>query len=267
MSGLTPRETKRLERSFSGPLSPRQRARLEADLAASAPLAERYRRLQLMERVAAHGPHDALETPSFLETERVAERLGLLEPAPRPRSWRAALPPWVFGAALVASVGLALLVVLPPPPQDVLQTRGEGGAQVSFAAYRLSADGAFTPVQAGAELVPSDRLKLRLSWASAPGHLEAVWVALVAADGRVKTTRLSAPEGAIAAVPGVVDLWGLPPGPAELYVIGTQGELSPAALRSAVLARGSDVQTQATLGAAGVMKVSVQMRAGGDAAP
>lgn len=244
----------RVERAFTHP----ERGvpdSLRDGLASSAALAERYRRLQLAERVAAHGPEAALETPSPAEIDRIAAGLGLLEPAPR-RLWR-----WTWAAApafaLVAAV--LLLVVWPRPTPEVVQVRGGAATGASFAAYAVGADGGFTPL-ADARVTAGTRLKLRLSWAEAPVALDAVWVAVVPASGPVRVTRLAAPAGRLAAVPGVVALRGVPGGPVQVYAIAATARLDEAAVRAAVAGRLPDGEVEgeaevgSALGAAGVTR-------------
>src|SRR5688572_17153957 len=60
-------------------LDTHERTELESHLVACVACSERYRRLQLAERVAAVGPDRAFDEPSPLEIERIARDLDLVE--------------------------------------------------------------------------------------------------------------------------------------------------------------------------------------------
>ncbi|MCA9550294.1 MAG: hypothetical protein KC933_09680 [Myxococcales bacterium] len=234
MSAVTAKDDKLLEARFTRPLSPREVARLERALASSPELAERYRRLQLAERVVAHGPEAGLEQPSPFEVERGARALGLLDP---PARRRPAWTPWVLGATFAMAAGLATLVVAPVGMQEVLQERGGAVSGVSFAAYAVAPEGGFSELVEGARLTPEHRLKLRLSFQGPATPLDAVWVALVPTSGAPRVERLAAPEGNLAAVPGVVGLFGLPAGPVAVYVLAAARGASPGEISAAVAGR------------------------------
>lgn len=234
MSTVTPKDEKLVEARFTRALSPREEARLKDALAASPELSERYRRLQLAERVAAHGPEGGLEAPSPFEVERGARALGLMDPPAR-RRW--VWTPWLAGASLALAAGVAALVVAPVGMQEALQARGGAVSGASFAAYVVAPEGGFAELRDGVELTPEHRLKLRLSFEGPPTPLDAVWVALVPATGAPRVERLSAPEGAMAAVPGVVGLFGLPPGPVTVYVLAAPGAVDAGEVAAAVAGR------------------------------
>jgi len=261
MSTTARRDERLLDACFVRQLSAREYARLDALLLSSPELLQRYRRLQLAERVAAHGPEAGLETPSFAETDRIAARLGLLQPAPVSARWRAWLrrPPWIFQLTFAAGLALLVLVLVPKPAPEHIQMRGQVEAQVSFAAYRLSPQGQFSALQPGDKIHSKDRLKLRMSWADAPPQATgALWVAMIDAQGEVRTEALQTPSGQIAAVPGVVGLWGLAPGPAWVYVVSAPG-LQAGALMSAVRARPTQDELRAELEAFGVLRVPIEV--------
>lgn len=210
-----------VDRSFTrGRLSAAERAELEEQLAACPDCRERYRRLQLAERVAAHGPELAFERPSPAEVDRIADALGLLEPTPARAGWRR--PAALLGLAAALAVGLLLALRPAPAPEDELAPRGDGASPApSWAAFAIGPDGAIRPSRAGLEVTPGTSLKLRLAWSGqARGRLPGpVWVVLVPASGLPLVTRLEPPDGpfAAASVPGAVRLDGLPPGPLTIY--------------------------------------------------
>lgn len=261
MSTTARRDERLLDACFTRPLSPREHERLDALLLSSPELLQRYRRLQLAERVAAHGPEGALETPSFAETDRIAARLGLLQPAPASARWRAWLrrPPWIFQLTLAVGLALLAFTLVPRDVPEHIQMRGQAGAQVSFAAYRLSPQGQFHQLEPGDAVHSKDRLKLRMSWAEAPTEVSgALWVAMIDAQGQVRTEALQTPSGQIAAVPGVVGLWGLAPGSASVYVVSAPG-LQAGALAAAVRSRPSEDALRAQLNAYGVLQVPIEV--------
>lgn len=260
-------EARRLRDNFLGGISEVETAKMQDSLARSPRLAERYRRLQLAERVAAHGPQEALERPSPAEVDRVAARLGLLEPEPAPSVWRARFAPWMFGAALAVSAALALFTVMPSAQQDVLRPRGGAATGASFSAYVVRPGGGFERIEPGARLGDQDRLKLRLSWSGAASALDAVWVVVVDGSGRVEVTRLEPPAGALGAVPGVVGLWACASGVAKVYMVAAPTPLTKARLRAAVDGEPSAEVTASRLDAAGVQRFEVVIEPGGEAEP
>ncbi len=210
-----------VDRSFTrGRLSATERTDLEEQLAACPDCRERYRRLQLAERVAAHGPELAFERPSPAEIDRVADALGLLEPTPVRAGWRR--PAALLGLAAALAVGLLLALRPAPTPDDGLAPRGDGAAPgPSWAAFAIGPDGAIQPSRPGLEVGAGASLKLRVAWSGAErGRLPGpVWVILVPASGPPLVTRLEAPDGpfAAASVPGAVRLDALPAGRLTIY--------------------------------------------------
>lgn len=242
-----------IEQRFLRPLARAERERLEAHLSACVGCSERYRRLQLAERLAAGGPGAAGE-PAPQELERIAADLGLSEHvAP---SWRERLaglrtPRWA-PVALAAAAGAALVIAIlpgrsgsPPGPRGgELVERGTAPPPVSFAPYALAADGsAARALGASGTVAPGELLKLRAALGAGigPEQLRGVLVviaapgeSLAAAAPRGVVLRPPAreaffgPEGATAAsVPGAVP-FRVPPGRARVLVIALASDVTPA---------------------------------------
>jgi hypothetical protein len=262
------RGPKLVEARFLGTLPAKKREHLEAHLIACSACAERYRRLQLADRLAAArgelAPEDAAREPSAAEIDRVAGDLGLLA-APEPRrSWW--LSP-IFGASVaIGSAALVtMLVVLgrsSRDPVEELAARGSVEARISFAAYLIGTDGAIRRHDPSAKVSPKDHLKLRASWqgASAPSPLRLV---LVPAVGSPALIALEAPkrsgegssssEAASGSVPGAVSLETLPPGKALAYLIA--GPIDESRLLGHAAARPSAAALLAAIGDAGTATI------------
>lgn len=256
------RASKLVDAAFEGGFSSKQGAKLQEVLASSGDAAQRYRRLQLAERVAAHGPEAALETPSEFEIDRIARNLGLLAPEPRPSRWRAWISPWVLTGGLVLSSAVVLFTLSVPPPE--IQARG-GHDALSFSTYAITTQGAISVVSPGASLTPQDRLKVRLSWQGEVLPLSGVWVGVVDQSGRVRVTSLAAPDTQVATVPGLVDLGWVAPGDVRVYVVGSSTSLAESALVSALSPRPDAATIKESLGAVAVDLVDVRVE--GSAGP
>lgn len=211
---------------------------LELHLASCGPCTERYRRLQLAERVASVGPERAFEEPSPLEIERIARDLQLLEaPADRwawLRDMRGAVAGLSAAVAIAAAIGVFVAV---RPPQETLIARG-GAEQraATFSMFVIGADGAIRPYAEDGALKASELIKLRASWSGAePKH---VAVAIVDAAGAVRVAQLGAPKGAStgATIPGAIALAGSSAGDAIAYLLASESAIDESALRAAIAA-------------------------------
>ncbi len=247
-----------LDLAFTTGLDPKQQERLQEALVGSAELCERYRRLQLAERVAAHGPEVALEAPSEFEIDRMARGLGLMAPAPRVFRLRRWVRSWFVPAGLALSAAVALFALNVPAPEPHLQARGSAEG-LSLSAYVVSAQGQITELSSGARLEATDRLKLRLSWQGEAQPLSAVWVGIVDHEGRVTMSELTAPEAQLATVPGFVDLPGTT-GPVRVYVMGTHRGLSQSALKSALSLRPDSEDLPSELKTIGAYHIDIEVR-------
>src|SRR5262245_44459267 len=139
------REAKLVDARFVRPLSEREKRRMEDHLVACGTCRERYRKLQLADRVAAFGPDDELDRPAPVEVDRIAQDLGLLEP-PRPRRWFS-LP--IFGtASTLAAVALAVVLFL--RPSDELVEKGDANTGITFSAYAIADGGSPRLLEGGA---------------------------------------------------------------------------------------------------------------------
>lgn len=212
-----------IEARFVRPLNDGERGKLEGHLVSCHACAERYRRLQLAERVAAHGPEEGLFEPSAFEIERIAGDLGLLEPPKR--AWRLSLSAPMIAVTASVAVCLAALVVVLPTADDQLVPRGEISTELSFAAYAIDDTGAVRPLER--TVSARDHLKLRASWADgAARSLAAVRVVMVSESGEVRVEALGRPVGEsgdafdVATVPGTIALKGLTAGSWAIYVVG-----------------------------------------------
>ncbi len=187
---MTARDQKLVDAAFVGGLSANERDRMHDALAGSIELQERYRKLQLAERVASLGPERALDEPSPFEIDRVAQRLGLLDaPAPRRRwfgSWKMALP-------MVVAAAAAALVLAPRSDESsasdpgALVARG-GEATPSISVYRTSSKSGFELV--GDSVTRDAQLILRSSAGETTTQWRAVWQF---ADGNTEILKLPAP--------------------------------------------------------------------------
>ncbi len=229
--------TRRLERlvdqRFSRPLSASERQDLEAHLAASPIASERYRRLHLMERVAALGPERALEEPSPLEVQRIANDLGLLAPDPEPSflAWLTSFR--TVGITVFAAAAFAAAVLLIPTP-ELVQERG--GTAWSASAYAVSSGGV---ERLGPTASRDTHLKFRVT-RDGDSALTALSVVVKDASGATHVVPLEAPafEGDTASVPGALALDAFPPGRTTFWLVrGAPDDVDPAALGDAVIER------------------------------
>jgi hypothetical protein len=219
---------------FSRTLSAGERSELEQHLVACAACSERYRRMQLAERVATVGADRALAEPSPFEVERIAADLGLVSRPVEQASWwsrrRAAFAGFTAAAAVAAS--LILFAVRTPPPEQVIE-RGAAATTLSFAVYVIGDGGAIRVHDQGSPVRADELLKLRASWTGVAPR--SVAVAIVDAEGKVDVAALGAPKGAEtgATIPGAVALAGRAPGNAIMYLFAFEGA---AADRAAIAA-------------------------------
>jgi hypothetical protein len=269
---------KLVEARFVRPLLGTERERLEHHLGACAFCSERYRRLQLAERVAARGP-GAIDEPSPAEIERIAFDLGLAGDGSVASDW-GAVKERLLGllggrgplAALAGVLALVLLLIwVRPPrlgPEDGLVPRGEHGANaVSFQLYVVAADGSIRLNALEQPVSAADHLKLRASWTGEAPLSGAIEVYLVPHDGAVRRIRLEAPArasspggAAVASVPGAVGLDGMPGGRAKVVVVaGPEHDLSK------LLAEAPDLDPAALAARAGpgtsVERFEIEVRA------
>lgn len=187
---MTRRDQKLVDAAFVGGLSPNERARMHDALAGSIDLQERYRKLQLAERVAALGPERALDEPSHFEIDRVAQRLGLLDAPPPPRRWFAS---WKIALPVVVAAAAAGLVLAPQAEQSSVSDPGAlvargGEATPSISVYRTSAKSGFELV--GASVESDAQLILRSSAGTPATKWLAVWQF---EDGTTEALKLPAP--------------------------------------------------------------------------
>lgn len=190
---------------------------MEGHLTACGSCRERYRKMQLAERVAAVGPEGDLDAPAPFEVERIAQDLGLTDPPRRPLSL---LGLRTFGAAASVALAVAVAAIFLRPPDDGLVARGGAPTGISFSAYAVSQVRQVRPLAGGDQVFPADYLKLRATWAGDVGAIHGVEVVLVDAAGRVEHAHLEAPPpAASASVPGAVSFAGMAPGALTTYVI------------------------------------------------
>jgi hypothetical protein len=228
------RDGKLIDARFARALSGRERSRMEDHLILCGTCRERYRRLQLAERVAAFGGDGDLDAPSPFEVERIAEGLGL--GAPRRRSWLDLR--WFAGAVSVAAA-VALAGVYLRTGEDDLVARGGAEVKPSFSLYALSDRGA-RPLSRGESVSSGEHLKLRVSGAP----VEGVHVVLVASDGRIEHASLAAPRDG--SVPGAVSLADLPAGTLTAYAITGRFDLET--IRSLASTRAGSADLARALG-------------------
>jgi hypothetical protein len=226
-----------IDARFIRTLNDRERVRLETHLSACAFCGERYRRMQLAERVASVGPDRALDEPSALEIDRVAQDIGLFDP---PRRSILAARPWLLGVpAAAAALGLTLLVAVPRSSTQIEEApvaRGASAKQVSFAAYVVDA-GSKIRALGGGRARQGEYLKLRVSVNGAAREaLSDIQVSIVSDSGATSVTKLSVPHDAspIRNVNGAISLAAVPSGHAIVYTIGASGELEAGAIERSV---------------------------------
>lgn len=229
--------TRRLDRlvdeRFLRPLSAAERRDLEAHLVASPVATERYRRLHLMERVAALGPDRALEEPSPLEIDRIAGDLGLFEPEPQPSflAWLTSFK--TVGFTVFAAAAFAAAVLLIPQP-EIVQERG--GTAWSASAYAVSSDGI---ERLGATASRDEHLKFRITRDGA-SDLGALSVVVKDAGGATHVLPLEVPafERDTASVPGALALDAFPAGATTVWLVrGAPDDVDPSALGDRVIGR------------------------------
>lgn len=195
-----------------------ERGHLEAHLVACAACSERYRRLQLAERVAAVGPERAVDEPGSFEIERIAGDLGLLE---SPRRLRIEWLPigGLFLAAATAALAFLLLPVVASQDEGELLPRGAPVADTTFAVYVVSAAGEVRAHRAEEPVRAGEHLKLRVSRAATEGTWPQLSAIVAGTEPRV--LRLESPRSAdpSASVPGAIAAGALPRGRAALYLI------------------------------------------------
>lgn len=209
---------------------------LEVHLASCGSCTERYRRLQLAERVASIGPERAFEEPSPLEIERIAADLQLLETATDRWSWLFNMKGAFTGlsAAVAIAAAIALFVIARPPQETLTERGGVEQRAATFSLFVIGADGAIRPYAEDAALKSSELIKLRASWSGvSPTH---VAVAIVDASGAVRIAQLGAPKGAAtgATIPGAIALAGSSAGDALAYVIASESAIDENMLRAAI---------------------------------
>jgi hypothetical protein len=249
---------KLVDQRFLRPLSPPERERLEAHLVSCAHCNERYRRLQLAERVAAGpvgeptGPYE----PSPSELERVAMDLGLLgAEAAVPRLWPRLFPPLMVGAASLAAMVLVVTSIRSGKVEEEPVARGPTASRtISFETYVVS-EQEIRLHAAKMAVRPSDHLKFRASYFGG-----ALAVALVPASGPITVVDFSIPgDGASSAVsvPGALSLASLPPGQAIAYLIAGKGSGDP--IRQVVESRPSAQAVKDALHAAAVERIELEV--------
>lgn len=246
-------DRKLVEARFLRALDEGERKRLERHLLGCASCSEKYRRLQLAERVASVGTDRALEEPSFLEIERIAGDLGLFGPPKTARNW---LP----FAGLLAAVACALLLIVlrPQDPSETFTPRGDPSG-LTFAAYVIAADGAIRSHTAVAPVSKDDHLKLRVSRPDKGKPWPKMF--LVIATDTPKVIELVAPEKnePAASIPGAIPLAGLPSGKVTAYVIATD-EADEQTLSEAVRDRPAADRVRQSLGRAVVERIELEVR-------
>ncbi len=227
---------KLVDKRFVQHLGTKDRVRLEDHLVACGWCTERYRRLQLFDRVAAAGP-DGIDVPSSFEVDRVAADLGLLaDPKPAPTWWRW---PAFSGLAMAAALSLLFVVNVPTTPPGEFTARGAIAAPLSFSAFIIEGPNAVRPHDRDLPVPANAHLKLRAAWSDGETRdLDArVRVLMVDADDVARVVSLDPPRTAfdVVSVPGAVSLDKLPPGPATIYVV--VGASDPSALTVAGTSR------------------------------
>lgn len=212
---MTSRLDRLVDQRFSRSLSTNERHDLEAHLASSPVATERYRRLHLMERVAALGPERALEEPSPLEIQRIAHDLGLLEPEVAQVSfWTWLTSIRTVGFSLFAAAAFAAALLLIPNAETVTE---RGGTSWSASAYAVSSAGV---ERLGDTVSTTQHLKFRVT-REGEGALDALSVVILDASGARHVVAVEAPtfETDTASVPGAVALDGFPSGATTVWLV------------------------------------------------
>jgi hypothetical protein len=208
---------KLVDARFVRPLSERERADLESHLVGCASCVERYRRLQLADRAAAHVGDD-LRAISPVEVERIAGDLGLFGPAKKEaRLW---FPAWALAFAAAAAV---LIAISPLAPREELIERG--GAELSrptFAAYVIGGDGKVRAHRSGEVLHQSEHLKLRVSRPDLSRPLLPLFIYVAGATPAVVPLEAPRADEVTASVPGAFPLSSLPKGRTILYLVAAR---------------------------------------------
>jgi hypothetical protein len=236
---------------FLRALNGNEKTELETHLAACSSCTERYRRLQLAERVASVGPERSFEEPSQLEIERIAGDLQLIEStADHFAWWRNMRGAFVgFSAAVAIAAAVAIFVVVKPPRETLTERGGTVQPSLSFAVYVINESGAIRAHTPGDPVQSKELLKLRASWDGVdPRH---VAMAIVDAEGKVRVAQLGAPKGvsAGASIPGAVALAASAKGEALMYLVASQAAISDETLRSLVGARPEHEEVRRSLNA------------------
>ena len=206
------RAGKLIDQRFVRSLSDGERGRMDRHLEACGHCRERYRRMQLAERVAAHGADGPLDVPSPLEVERMAESLGLV--APERRGFSLPVLPAFGGFASLAVALIAIFFFMRPPPEYVGARGGAEGPSVS--AYAVGEK--IRLLESGAVVSAGEHLKLRAS--GLQGEVP-VHVLLVDGQGDVEHVELGTVDASteIVTIPGAISLSELEPGRMAAYVI------------------------------------------------
>jgi len=239
------RDGKLIDARFVRSLSDGERSKMEDHLVACGWCRERYRKLQLADRVTAFGAEAELDVPAPIEVERMARDLGLLAPE-KPK--RVRFDVRIAGMAFA----LALAVMLFLRPADDLIERGAGPSAVTFSAY-AGGEGKWRLLEPGAQVAASEHLKLRATGEANAG----VEVLLVAADGKVEHVHLLAPTSSL--VPGAIALEGLPPGALTAYLIAAKS-FEPEAVRELAAKRVPAKELASALEGASVERMDLEVQ-------
>ncbi len=232
------RAEKLVDQAFLRPLDAQERELLERHLMAYQESGERYRKIQLAQRVIAApsaSPEALLEEPSPAEIERVAQGLGLFEEAPEKRASVFAWWPLGLSATALALAGVFALGPersgVSPRPDPGLVARGSERVR-ELATYIIRAKGGIEAARDGAELHPEDHLKLRVSWPKAQTPLRSLWLVFVPRAGAPWARSLDAPKPSSEAVsiPGAVAVRRAGAGPLSVFILSSDQPLSKAAV-------------------------------------
>jgi hypothetical protein len=214
------RGNKLVDARFLRALDGAERGELERHLVACTSCSERYRRLQLAERVASVGPERAFEEPSPFEIERMAMDLGLVD---RPeRRWSAFLRSRFLTTALPAlavTAAVSLFVIAPRTLfEDRPVERGEvANGPITVAAYVISANGDIRALAGDPRVHASDYLKLRVGFVDA-ARSRAAHAVEVRFDGFDRTFDLPNPGELAVSVPDAIALAKLPVGKSRVEI-------------------------------------------------
>lgn len=232
------RAEKLVDQAFLRPLDHRERERLERHLMAYQESGERYRKIQLAQRVIAApsaSPQELLEEPSPAEIERIAQGLGLFEEAPRES--RKVFAWWPMGLS-AAALALAGVFALGPDlgrfgarTDPGLVARG-GEVEISFSTYIIRAKGGIEAARDGVPLRPEDHLKFRVSWPKKQTPLQGLWLVFVPQTGAPWARSLDAPQPSSEAVsiPGAVAVRRAAPGPLSVFILSSDQPMTKASV-------------------------------------